>query len=297
MTHRGLDWSRIGIVAALGLGVALAVAQVAHLTPLAQDAAVYYRAQPGQLYAERYAFAVSPFAYSPAFADALAPFRLLPERVFTGLWQLLLVGSLAAMVRGLAVPLLLVAVLPVGQPWNLVASDVAMGNIHVLLGAVAVFGLRYPALWSFALLSKVTPGVGLLWFVARGEWRNLGIALGATAAIAAASFAFVPGDWFAWARFIQGGTDFPLWVVPVPLWIRLPMSAALVWWGAKTDRPWVVPIACGWVIPIPYPTMLAVMAGSLAFLPHRGVSPWHWPGTPKWRWSAPPVIGERPKKG
>ena len=24
------------------------------------------------------------------------------------------------------------------------------------------------------------------------------------------------------------------------------MSVALIWWGARTDRPWTVPIAAGW---------------------------------------------------
>lgn len=264
-----IDWAGLSVVVALGLGLALAVAQVAHLTPIAQDALAYWRAEPGHLYASRYQFALTPFGYSPAFADALIPFRLLPEQVFTGLWQLGLVTALVLTIREWALPVLLVgylaAFVPALGPLGAVGSDVAMGNIHVLLGAVAVFGLRWPALWSFALLSKVTPGVGLLWFVARGEWRNLGIALGATAALVLVSFVFIPGDWFAWFGFLQGGTDFPLWVVPVPLEVRLVMSAALIWWGAKTDRPWVVPLGCGWVIPIPYVTMLACMVAALAY--------------------------------
>ena len=34
-------------------------------------------------------------------------------------------------------------------------------------------------------------------------------------------------------------------IVGPPLWIRLPIAVAIVAWGARTDRPWTVPIACG----------------------------------------------------
>jgi hypothetical protein len=252
------------MTAALGLGFALAVAQMVGLTPLAQDAWVYWQAQPGDLYAESYRIADAPYAYSPAFADALIPFRLLPERMFTGLWQLAVVAVAVVTLRGLALPIILTGYVV----WPLAflgAGDVAHGNVFIMTGAAAVFGLRYPALWALPLLTKVTPGVGLLWFVARGEWRNLGIALGVTGAIALVSFVFIPGDWFAWVTFLTGGQpDFPLWTIPVPLWVRLPTAALLVVWGARTNRPWVLPVAAGWAMPLPYPLIVATMVTSLA---------------------------------
>jgi hypothetical protein len=260
------------MTAALGLGVALAVAQMAQVIPWAQDAHVYYVAQPGNLYASEWQWTNAPYGYSPAFADALAPFRLLPERVFMGLWQLGLVAALVVTIRGWALPVLVAGFastfgLAYLWPASPIGADIAMGNIHVLLGAVAVFGLRYPALWSFALLSKVTPGIGLLWFVARGEWRNLAVALGVTAVIAGVSFVLLPGDWFAWVRFLLASDpDFPGWVVPVPLPVRLAMSAALIVWGARTDRACVLPVACLWAIPLPYATMLAGVVCSLAYV-------------------------------
>src|SRR5690348_6311250 len=58
--------------------------------------------------------------------------------------------------------------------------ELSMGNIHLLLAAAIVLGFRWPAAWSFVLLTKVTPGVGLLWFAVRREWRSLAVALGAT---------------------------------------------------------------------------------------------------------------------
>ena len=73
-----------------------------------------------------------------------------------------------------------------------VAIDLYHGNIHLLLAVAIVLGFRYPAAWAFVLLTKVTPGIGLLWFAARGEWRKLGIALGFTAAIVAVTFVFMP---------------------------------------------------------------------------------------------------------
>ena len=34
-------------------------------------------------------------------------------------------------------------------------------------------------------------------------------------------------------------------VVPIPGWVRFPIAIALIIWGARTDRAWTVPIACG----------------------------------------------------
>ena len=76
-------------------------------------------------------------------------------------------------------PVLFVFALPVAffEIWG--------GNIHLLLALAIVLGFRLAGTWSFVLLTKVTPGIGLLWFAARREWRTLAIALGATAAIVA----------------------------------------------------------------------------------------------------------------
>ena len=128
-----------------------------------------------------------------------------------------------------------------------------------------MFGLRWPALWAFPLLTKVTPGIGILWFLARREWRNLAIAVGATVVIAAVSFAYPPSDWFDWIAFLAANVDheYPFWIIPVSLPVRLAMSAILTWWGAVTDRPWVLPLAVGWAIPVPYLTMAATMVAAL----------------------------------
>lgn len=123
-----------------------------------------------------------------------------------------------------------------------------IGNIHSLLIAAIVVGFRWPAAWAFVLLTKIGPGVGLLWFAFRGEWRAFAIALGTTAAVALGSFLLAPDAWSDFLRFAvaNAGTDAPIPVLSIPLPIRVAMSVGLLWWGARTDRRWVVPIAAGW---------------------------------------------------
>ena len=161
---------------------------------------------------------------------------LLPWELVRDVWgfgQVVLLAVLAGPFTG---PLLLTR--PV--QWELL-----LGNISLLLAAVSVAGLRWPALWSIAILTKVTPGIGLLWFVARREWRNLGIAAGATAVIVVVSFALAPGLWVEWAgvlvanRAIAPNPEF--WMPP--LVIRIAFAAALIWYGARRGWQWVVPVA------------------------------------------------------
>lgn len=132
---------------------------------------------------------------------------------------------------------------PLAEP----ANHLTIGNVQPLLLAAVVLGLRFPQLWAIPLLTKIGPGVGLLWFVVRREWRRLAIALGTTAAIAAVSFVLDPQAWFNWVRFITSNvtTPSPVAVVPIPGWVRFPAAIALIVWGARTDRAWTLPIACG----------------------------------------------------
>ena len=83
-----------------------------------------------------------------------------------------------------------------------VATELSLGNIHIFLALVTVFGLRWPWLWSFVLLTKVTPGVGLVWFAVRREWRSLWIALGVTALIALPTVVLYPQLWADWIRVV-----------------------------------------------------------------------------------------------
>jgi hypothetical protein len=129
---------------------------------------------------------------------------------------------------------------------------VVVGNIDLLLAAAAVLGLQRPAAWALPLLTKVTPGLGPLWFLLRREWRALGVSVAATAAIVALSFALAPDIWTQWLDFLLTSEpahhqrNYP----PVPL--RVAAGVAVVVWGALTDRRWTLALAM---------TLAAPMAG------------------------------------
>lgn len=115
------------------------------------------------------------------------------------------------------------------------------------------------------------PGIGLLWFAVRGEWRSLAIALGATAAIMLGSFVLLPDQWRDWVDVVlqnaaagRSGT----WAsVPIPLWIRLPFAVALVVWGARTDRRWTVPVAAMLALPALWYGGLSMLLAVIPLLP------------------------------
>jgi hypothetical protein len=145
-----------------------------------------------------------------------------------------------------------------------VALELYHGNVHLLMAAAIWLGFRYPAAWSFVLLTKVTPGVGLAWFVVRREWRSLAIALGATAALVAVSLAIDGRLWESWLRdslwATAGGTALSQFSIPIPLWIRVPAALVLVAWGGLTDRRWTVPVAATLALPVLWPSGFAVLA-------------------------------------
>jgi hypothetical protein len=111
------------------------------------------------------------------------------------------------------------------------------------------------------ILTKITPGVALLWFALRREWRSLAIALGATAFVLAVSFAILPGQWRAWVELLvanqgKGGT----WAaIPIPLIVRAPIGVLLVIWGAPRNQRWTVPVCAMLALP-------ALWYGSLSML-------------------------------
>ncbi len=177
-----------------------------------------------------------PFRYAPPVALVMAPLRSLP-------WEALVVLWLA---------LQLAALWYIGGRWTLalivfppVWLDLVYGNINIMLAAVIVAGFRYPALWSFALLTKVTPGVGLVWFAVRREWRSLAIALGATTAIIVVSMVIQGvGAWQDWLRFLAASMALPLPgdALPIPLLPRLVVAMLIVGFAGLTDRRWLVPL-------------------------------------------------------
>jgi hypothetical protein len=238
----------------------LAAAHLFGLLDIGVDAYTYWTADPASPYTSSAPGTAQAYFYSPAFAQLTAPIHLLPWTVFIALWTVLLTAALVWQ-AGLwtAIALLLVPVF----------VDLTVGNIHLLLGAAIVLGFRWPWTWAFLLLTKVTPGVGVLWFAFRREWRNLAIALGVTLAIAAASFAYRPDLWRAWLDLLVAATGAPDWtsfVVPIPVWFRLPVAVALLFWGARTDRRWTVPVASCIALPVLWGNGFAMLVALIPLL-------------------------------
>lgn len=176
------------------------------------------------------------FLYTPPVGLLAATFGVLPFDVFLAIWQTIQVALLVAMTGPLAGPL---ALLPI------VGTELAVGNISLLMAGAVVVGFRFPAAWALVLLTKVTPGVGLLWFAVRREWRALAIALGVSAGLALASAVFIPGLWAEWLDLMLRSIREPQpdTAAAVPFVVRLALGVLVVVIGALTDRPWTVPLA------------------------------------------------------
>jgi hypothetical protein len=209
-------------------------------------------------YFANYAQPGSPdsFVYSPAFEQVTEPLRWLGWDAFRTMWRLFEVAALVAMAGPLSAPLLFVAP---------VAAEVNNADVNLLMPAAIIAGFRYPAAWAFVLLTKITPGVGLIWFAVRREWRSLGIALGATAVIVLASFVTVPSLWFDWFRMLTTADhDYAdVVVIAGPMWLRVLAGAVIVAWGASTDRRWTVIVGCWVALPATWLTTTAMLVGVL----------------------------------
>lgn len=204
------------------------------------------------------------FTYTPVIARLFAPLGLLSWPTFLWLWTAILIGTVIWL--GWRSAILVLAFPPV-------ALELYHGNVHLLMAAAIALGFRYPVAWSFVLLTKVTPGVGLIWFAVRREWRPLAIALGATAALVAVSLVADGRLWVAWLdeSVLKTATGTPLnqFSIAIPLLLRLPLAGLIVAWGGLTDRRWTVPVAATLALPILWPSGLAVLAALWPILQRR----------------------------
>jgi hypothetical protein len=226
-----------------------------------RDAAAYWRPDFDDLYGASQVGVPSTYLYSPAFAQLAAPFGLLPWTLFAALWSALNLGLLVWMagVR-LAAVLFLV-------PFSPVNAEISTGNIHLLLAAVIVLGFRFPGLWAFTLLTKVAPGVGVLWFAGARRWRSLAVALGTTAAVSLISFVVAPGLWAEWFAMLQRSAEVPvpaaIAVIPGPLWARALVAALVALYAGATGRRWLVPLAVFLALPVTWSSGLSVLVAAL----------------------------------
>ncbi len=229
----GIPWHRLGRDAFAIAAVMWLFACLTGFIPGGGDAHIYWMNRLPDPYTIRSYEALDGFFYSPAFAQALYVPTAFPWHVFLTAWTAVILAAVYWMVGPWALPLMLFLPIPL---------EVYFANVNLLFAAVIVAGFRYPALWALPILTKVTPGIGVLWFAFRGEWRSFLTAIGATAAIVAVSFLLAPGLWPDWVSLLNangaasGGIEVP------SLAIRLPVAIVILFWAARTDRAWVVPI-------------------------------------------------------
>lgn len=245
-----------GFVVALVVFAAMRALDVGPWALPAYDLVAYWHTRDGLEYAAARQGDTGAFLYSPAFAQGIAGLTALPWHLFAAIWTVIAALPLLWLAGRSALPLLVV------PP---VFISVISGQLDPAFAAVALLGLRWPIAWVLPILTKVTPGVCLIWYAVRREWRSLGIALGATAAVVAVSAAIDPAAWVGWIGFLARA-DFPeldgrLVFLPVSLWIRLPMVVALVAWGAATDRRWVLPVGMLLALPTVWVNSLTILVG------------------------------------
>ena len=248
------------LVAVIWLAIVVFCEPFGRLWGTGQDAYCYWFPSLDDPYANSDWTDPIAYVYSPAFLQLLQPIRVLPWQAYMAVWTGIL--------------LLAVFVLT-GRKWFTIGvvlsiMELAGGNIHLLLAAAMVLGFRWPGTWALVLLTKITPGIGLLWFVVRREWRNLAIALGATAAIALISFVVAPDLWFQWLTVLGAASQAPdpAVFIDIPFWPRVIAGAALVTWGALNDERWTVPVASMLALPILWVNGLAMLVAVIPFVPH-----------------------------
>jgi hypothetical protein len=232
------------------------------------DAFAYWTTRDGDFYHAAQTGQIGAYLYSPAFAQALAPLVVLPIAWFTALWTAVNLAALWWLVGRLALPSLLFLPIP---------FEIISGNVHLLYAVAIVVGFRYPATWALMLLTKITPGVGLVWFLVRREWRALILAVGVTAAVVAVSVALDTGAWNEWIAILRadlGGAGLAAfqtvgWYLPVPLLPRLALALLITIVAAWTDRRWLIPFAVALALPVVWLNGLALLAACVRLASQR----------------------------
>jgi hypothetical protein len=292
-----IDFGRLAIpsfIVAVGAFATLRLLAVDPWAMPAYDSYAYWLTRFGLDYSATTQGITGAFLYSPAFAQLIGPLVALPWPVFLALWTVLTTLPLAWLAGRAALP---IVILPP------VFMSVALGQLDLAFAVVVLLGLRWPALWALPILTKLTPGLGLLWFLVRGEWRSLGVAVAGIGVVVALSAAADPVAWGGWLAMLAR-MDFPelgggLWFLPLPLWFRLFVSAALIAWGAATDRRWVLPVGMCLSLPTVWlnsPTILIAILPMLAAGARTPAGAWLRHAVPIRRLPAALVLEERRRR-
>ncbi len=219
------------IVVGLGrAGYYFFVQDIQPWTFLGIDARAYWQIDLAHPYVSSGVGGISSYLYSPAFAQVMAPLGALPFNVFFGLWAAASLAILWWLIRPWpwALPILALPII----------YELCVGNVNYLLAAAIVLSFRAPQLWAFPALTKITIGIGVLWFAIRREWRPLAIALSTLAGVVAVSVVLSPSAWIDWIAFLSRSSN-----ENDALPLRLVAAVILVATGALTGRRWLIPIA------------------------------------------------------
>ncbi|HEX6655183.1 MAG TPA: glycosyltransferase family 87 protein [Candidatus Limnocylindria bacterium] len=237
----------------LALAWHVAVDTVAHqdIRQLAIDAHAYWAVDTRSLYHGAVIGDLDAFLYTPAAGQLLDPVGAVPWPLFYSIW---LAGLLIVLVLLLG-PVAAALTIFLPPVW----ADLTTGNVHILIALSIVLGMKWSAAWAMPLLTKVTPGIGLLWFAVRREWRPLFIAVGVTGGLAAVSYISAPSLWAAWLQVLGSNANEPARVLGWPLAMRLPLAAGLVIVGAWRGWKWMIPVASMLALPVLWENSVTVL--------------------------------------
>lgn len=250
--------NRLVAVAMLGLslGVVAAFWAVYWLGTPGGDARVYYEADLSSYASSR--IGTHSLMYPPPFVFWTAPLRLLPFEVFFGI---ILAAEMVSLVYMLGPQWAALALL---VPLPRLHSELGAANLNLVVGALVVLALTRPSMWGPLALTKVTPAIGGLWHLFRGDWRAVGVAVGTTALLILPTLVWSQA-WLDWASIMVESFGVARERTAVPMVARLPIAVGMLWWAARHDSAWMVPIAVVVALPVTWEgTLIALGAVRLA---------------------------------
>ena len=201
------------------------------------------------------------FLYSPAVALLFLPFSSIPYDVFYAVFAVINLAALVYLV-GWEFAAIGLFILPI-------SNEIARGNIHLLMGVAIVIGFRYPGSWAWLLLTKATPGVGIVWFAARREWRSLAIALIVTTGVVATTFVLLPELWIRWFAMLLDNANVgrPNAITDIPVLPRIAIATGILVLAAWRGVPAAVPVASLIALPAIWVNSLSILVAVIPLIP------------------------------
>lgn len=251
-SDRGVAWADLALFAGTWLVALTVVASVYLARPRMLDGLQYWRTWHGDPY--------SQVLYPPPALLLFAPAAVLPWPAFELLWQ----GVLITAGLWLAWPLPVRLRVPVFVALTAIA---AWGNVATLVAVPLALTSRWPMAWAAVGWIKITPAIGVVALVRQRRWRDLAAITVLSALIGTVLVAFVPDLVAGWIRAdLQGQSLGNIFLpgflsIDVPLTIRLPLAAAIAWFGAS--RPWTAVLAAV----VATPDLQLATCGLLAAVP------------------------------